>query len=85
VLDLSFAFREWRDEYRQIIEEEGARAVLVYLECDAATLWKRIQARETAGLDADSAFKMTPERLTTYLNGFQPPVDEAQIVFKQSH
>ena len=84
VLDLSFAFRVDRDEYRQIVEEGGARAVLVYLECDKTTLWRRIQARERAGLDADSAFKMTMERLDMYLGGFEVPTDEGQIVIKRS-
>jgi predicted kinase len=73
-----------RDEYMQIIDEEGARAVLVYLPCDRATLWGRIQAREKAGLDADSAFKMTLERLDMYLGGFEAPMDEEQIVIRQS-
>jgi predicted kinase len=83
VLDFSFAFRETRDEYRRIVEEEGARSVLVYLECSEATLWKRIGERERSVVDADSAFKVTPEVLSRYLRGFEAPVDEAQIVIKE--
>lgn len=84
VLDLSCAFRETRDEYRRIIEEGGARAVLVYLQCDKETLWRRIQARARGIKDADSSFKMTMERLDMYLRVFEPPVDEGQIVIDRS-
>jgi predicted kinase len=84
VLDLSCAFREDRDEYRRVIEEGGARAVLVYLQCDKETLWRRIQARARGPKDADSSFKMTMERLDMYLRDFEPPVDEGQIVIDRS-
>lgn len=84
MLDLSCAFREDRDEYRRVIEEGGARAVLVYLQCDKETLWRRIQARERGTRDADSSFKMTMERLDMYLRDFEPPVDEGQIVIDRS-
>lgn len=84
MMDLFFTFRKARDEYRAIIEEEEGRSVLVYLECDKATLWKGIQAREKAGLDADSAYKMTLERLELHLGGFEVPVDEWQVVINRS-
>lgn len=84
VLDLSCAFRETRDEYRAMIEEGGARAVLVYLECDKETLWRRIQARARGPKDADSTFVMTLERLDMYLGGFEAPTDEGQIVIDRS-
>lgn len=80
VLDFSFAFRDTRDEYRKILESGGARVVLVYLKRDVATLWQRIEERSRAGLDADSAFKMTPEILTQYVSGFEEPVGEGEIV-----
>lgn len=68
--------------YRAIVEAGGARAVLVYFDCDRATLWERIRARERGGLDADSAFRMTEEILDSYLRGFEVPSDEGQIVIK---
>jgi hypothetical protein len=61
VLDFPFAYRDTRDDYRKIVESGGARVVLVYLKTDSSTLWRRIEERAMAGLDADSAFKMTPE------------------------
>ncbi|KFX89445.1 hypothetical protein V495_02367 [Pseudogymnoascus sp. VKM F-4514 (FW-929)] len=61
VVDLSFAFRASRDEYRAIVEAGGGRVVLVYLKTDVSELRRRIEGRAAAGLDADSAFKMTPE------------------------
>ncbi|KFY42255.1 hypothetical protein V494_02502 [Pseudogymnoascus sp. VKM F-4513 (FW-928)] len=83
VMDLSFAFRASRDEYRKIIEAGGARAVLVYLKTDVSELRRRIEERAAAGLDADSAFKMTPEIFDRYVNGFEKPVGEGELVIQR--
>lgn len=83
VVDLSFAFRASRDEYRTIVEAGGARVVLVYLKTDVSELRRRIEERASAGLDADSAFKMTPEIFDQYVSGFEKPVGEGELVIQR--
>ncbi|KFY82119.1 hypothetical protein V500_10814 [Pseudogymnoascus sp. VKM F-4518 (FW-2643)] len=70
VMDLSFAFRASRDEYRALVKAGGARVVLVYLKTDVSEPRRRIEERAAAGLNADSAFKMTPEIFDQYVSGF---------------
>jgi predicted kinase len=83
VVDLSFAFRASRDEYRAIVEAGGGRVVLVYLKTDVSELRRRIEERAAAGLDADSAFKMTPEIFERYVKGFEKPEGEGEIVIQR--
>lgn len=83
VVDLSFAFRASRDEYRSIIEGGGGRSVLAYLKTDVPELRRRIEKRAAAGLDADSAFKMTPEIFDQYVRGFEKPVGEGELVIER--
>jgi hypothetical protein len=82
ILDFAFAFKEDRDDWKKTIEEEGGRWVLVYLEADRETLWRRIRKRKDGALDADSAFEMTEEILDGYMIGFEVPKDEGEIVLK---
>ncbi|KFY74026.1 hypothetical protein V499_05922 [Pseudogymnoascus sp. VKM F-103] len=83
VVDLSFAFRASRDEYRTIVEAGGAQVVIVYLKTDVSELRRRIEERAAAGLDADSAFKMTPEIFDRYVSGFEEPVGEGELVIQR--
>lgn len=83
VVDLSFAFHASRDEYRTIIEAGGAQVVLVYLKTDVSELRRRIEERAAAGLDADSAFKMTPQIFDQYVSGFEEPVGEGELVIQR--
>lgn len=83
VVDLSFVFRASRDEYRTIVEVGGGRVVLVYLKTDVSELRRRIEQRAAAGLDADSAFKMTPEIFDQYVSGFERPVGEGELVIER--
>ncbi|KAF5858628.1 hypothetical protein ETB97_003936 [Aspergillus alliaceus] len=81
VLDFSFAFREVREAWKSLIEREGGRWVLVYLDVDAAELRRRVKARnERVDKDGDSAFYMTDEILERYISGFERPVGEGEIV-----
>ncbi|PNP77045.1 hypothetical protein FNYG_09658 [Fusarium nygamai] len=91
VLDLSFYDKEYRDEYKDIVERNGGRWVLVYLDASRDLLWSRIQQRraERDFLDAkdpkrngDSAFDIDDETFAMYLDGFEPPNDEGEIVIK---
>jgi predicted kinase len=82
ILDFSFAFKEVRDEYKTLIEEEEGRWVLVYLDVDEETLRQRIRERREGAVDADSAFEVTEEVLARYLEGFQRPENEGETVLK---
>ncbi|KAI1044118.1 hypothetical protein LB505_010529 [Fusarium chuoi] len=91
VLDLSFYDKEYRDEYKAIVERSGGRWVLVYLDVSRDLLWNRIQRRraERDSLDArdperngDSAFDIDGETFDMYLAGFEPPTGEGEIVIK---
>lgn len=91
VLDISFYDKEYRDEYKDIVERNGGRWVLVYLDAGRDLLWNRIQRRraERDSLDAkhpkrngDSAFDIDDETFAMYLDGFEPPRGEGEIVIK---
>ncbi|RFN46057.1 hypothetical protein FIE12Z_9697 [Fusarium flagelliforme] len=91
VLDLSFYNKEYRDEYKEIIERNGGRWVLVYLDVDRELLWTRIRKRraERDALDpqdparnGDSAFDIDDATFDMYLDGFEPPQGEGEIVIK---
>ncbi|KAH7259162.1 ATP/GTP-binding protein [Fusarium redolens] len=91
VLDLSFYDKEYRDEYKHIVERNGGRWVLVYLDADRDLLWKRIQQRRAErdeldakdpGRNGDSAFDIDDETFAMYLGGFEPPSGEGEIVIK---
>ncbi|KAF5983065.1 integral membrane protein PTH11 [Fusarium bulbicola] len=91
VLDLSFYDKEYRDEYKDIVEGNGGRWVLVYLDADRDLLWNRIQQRRAKrdSLDAmdperngDSAFDIDDETFAMYWGGFEPPSGEGEIVIK---
>ena len=80
VLDLSFYSCEYRDEYRALIEGEGGRWVLVYFDAEKDVLWRRIQERKRKGVNADSAYDVTEDVLDRYVNGFERPDGEGEIV-----
>ncbi|OAA76713.1 ATP/GTP-binding protein [Akanthomyces lecanii RCEF 1005] len=88
VLDLSFYNKEYRDEYKAIIEDAGGRWVLVFLDAEKDLLWRRIQGRraardripvESGARDGDSAYDIEPETFEMYCSGFEPPVGEGEI------
>lgn len=88
VLDLSFWNKEYRDEYKAIIDEAGGRWVLVHLDAAKELLWSRIQGRraardkipvESGARDGDSAFNIEPETFEIYWGGFEPPTGEGEI------
>ena len=81
ILDLSFAFRETRDEWKGIIEELGGRWVLVYLDVEADELRRRVRARnQLAVKDGDSAFFVTEQIIESYIAGFERPIGEGEVV-----
>jgi len=80
VLDRSFYARGDRDEFKALAEEAGARWVLVYFRADRDVLWRRICERRARGVDADAAFEISEELLDAYVEGFDVPDGEGEIV-----
>lgn len=79
VLDLSFWQRASRDRYKQLIADAGGRWRLVYLRVDPDVLRQRLAARSQR-FDADAAFPITEDVLTSYLSGFEAPHGEGEEI-----
>lgn len=79
VIDSSFWSRSERNEYKQLIENAGGQWALIYLKVHPDELRRRLKARSVR-FDANAAFTITEELLTTFLNGFEEPSDEGEIV-----
>lgn len=79
VVDSSFWQRTERDEYKQLIENSGGKWRLIYLKVHPDELRKRLKIRNQR-FDANAAFTITEEILTIFLNGFEEPRDEGEIV-----
>jgi predicted kinase len=82
VLDRSLYSREQRDFFKKLVEGKGARWILVFFRpASKDVIWKRIQQRRQAGIDADSALDITPDILERYWQGFESPQGEGEFVF----
>lgn len=79
VLDLSLWRRGDREHYRALVEGAGGRWCLVHLAVPADELRARL-AERAARRDADAAFEITAGRLACYLDGFQTPTGEGEVV-----
>lgn len=85
VFDRAFWNRADRDEAKRLVESLGARWVLVHLKTpDRATLRERIRRRREVEVNADSAYLITEDVLDMYLEGFEVPVGEGEIVVDTS-
>ncbi|RMJ18555.1 hypothetical protein BHE90_000401 [Fusarium euwallaceae] len=89
VLDLSFWNKEYRDEFKAMIENFGGRWVLVYLDTDKELLWKRITSRKVqrdgqdlADRTGDSAFDVDRGTFDSYYEGFERPCGEGECVIE---
>lgn len=91
ILDLAFWNKEYRNEYKAIVEAEGGRWVLVYLAASRELLWSRIQARRAQRdqlevgdqrRDGDSAYDIEPDVFEMFVGGFEPPTGEGEIVVR---
>jgi len=80
VIDFSFWNRERRDEYKQLIENAGGKCKLIYLKVHPDDLSERIKLRNNR-IDAN-AFPVTEEMLTSYINGFETPNGEGEMVIE---
>ncbi len=80
VIDFSFWQRARRDEYKQLIEETGGKWKLIYLKVYPDELRERLKIRNKR-MDAN-AYPVTDDLLNNYLNGFETPAGEGEIVVK---
>lgn len=87
MLDFSFAFKETRDEWKSLIEKNGGRWILVYMDVEFDEIRRRVRERNNQReigerRDADAAFDVTEEILEAYMQGFEKPVGEGEIILK---
>lgn len=80
VLDRSFYAKEDRDHFKRMTEQAGSRWVLVYFKASRDVLWRRICERRAQGINADSALDISEALLDAYVEGFEVPVGEGEIV-----
>ncbi|MBY6036924.1 ATP-binding protein [Fictibacillus nanhaiensis] len=80
VIDFSFWDRARRELYKKIIEEAGGKWMLIYLKVHPNDLRERLKIRSKR-FDAN-AFPISEELLTSYLNGFETPIGEGEIVIE---
>lgn len=81
VVDFSFWQRSRRNQYKQLIEEAGGKWKLIYLKVHPNDLRERLKVRSQR-FDANAAFTITEEILTSFLNGFEAPTGEGEIVIE---
>jgi predicted kinase len=85
ILDFSFAHKETRDEWKNLIEQGGGRWILVYMDVEFDEIRRRVRERNhqrETGVrknDADAAYDVTKEVLEMYIQGFERPVGEGEI------
>lgn len=80
VIDFSFWDRVRRNHYKQLIEKSGGKWKLIYLKVHPDDLRKRLKIRNKR-FDAN-AFPISEELLASYLNGFEIPKGEGEIVIE---
>ena len=80
VVDNSFWNRATRDRYKQLIEFHQRPWKLIYLKVSPGVLRDRLRARQSR-FDANAAFPIGDELLNTYLESFQPPSGEGELIF----
>lgn len=79
VVDSSFWSRSARDDYKRLIEHSGGKWKLIYLKVHPDELRKRLKVRSQR-FDANAAFPITEETLNNFLNSFEEPQGEGEIV-----
>ncbi|GIO91100.1 hypothetical protein J31TS3_23270 [Paenibacillus lactis] len=82
VIDFSFWQRKRRNEYKKLIEEGGGVWKLIYLKVHPNDLRERLRIRSQR-FDANAAFTITEEILSSFLKGFEVPSGEGEIVIEE--
>ena len=81
VIDFSFWQRRRRDSYRQLIEQAGRPHLLLYLPASRPQLRARLEKRKER-FDANAAFPIEDDLLDQYLEGFEVPSGEGELVLE---
>lgn len=81
VVDFSFWQRSRRNQYKQLIEEAGGKWKLIHLKVHPNDLRVRLKIRSQR-FDANASFTITEDILTSFLNGFEEPLGEGEIVIE---
>ncbi|MGP1910579.1 AAA family ATPase [Metabacillus sp. JX24] len=81
VVDSSFWRKAERVEYKQLIEAAGGKWCIIYLKVSHADLLNRLKVRSNR-FDANAAFPITEDILTGFLNRFEVPNGEGEIVIE---
>jgi predicted kinase len=81
VIDFSFWQRKRRNEYKKLIEDEGGEWKLIYLKVHPNDLRERLRIRSQR-FDANAAFTITEEILSSFLKGFEVPSGEGEIIIE---
>ncbi|WFB61167.1 ATP-binding protein [Paenibacillus sp. BR1-192] len=79
VIDFSFWQRNRRNEYKKLIEDGGGEWKLIYLKVHPNDLRERLRIRSQR-FDANAAFTITEEILSSFLKGFEVPSGEGEII-----
>lgn len=82
ILDRSFYAKSDREEFKRLVEEAGGRWVLVFLRVGKEELWKRIEGRRMGVRGPDSAREIEWSLLGEFVEGFEEPVGEGEIVIE---
>ena len=82
VIDFSFWQRKRRDEYKKLIEDARGEWKLIYLKVHPNELRQRLRIRSQR-FDANAAFTITDEILNSYLDGFEVPSGEGEVVIEE--
>lgn len=81
VIDFSFWQQKRRNEYKKLIEDGGGEWKLVYLKVNPNDLRERLRIRSQR-FDANAAFTITEEILSSFLKGFEVPSGEGEIIIE---
>lgn len=79
VVDFSFWQRKRRNEYKNLIEVGGGEWKLIYLKVHPNDLRERLRIRSKR-FDANAAFTITEDILSSFLKGFEVPSGEGEII-----
>lgn len=81
VVDFSFWQRKRRNDYKKLIEDGGGVWKLIYLKVHPNELCERLRIRSQR-FDANAAFTITEEILSSFLEGFEIPSGEGGIIIE---
>ncbi|MEC0240139.1 ATP-binding protein [Paenibacillus dokdonensis] len=81
VIDFSFWQQKKRNEYKKLIDDGGGEWKLIYLKVHPDALRERLRIRSQR-FDANAAFTITQEILSSYLKGFEVPSGEGEIMIE---